>query len=70
MDVELIIFASFRPSVLQSLCLRRLRWLISEIEKFITNNRMRNTTSSENLNKRAFDLPRPLRQSDGVKAAV
>jgi hypothetical protein len=45
------------PSVHSSLllCGSVALWLISAIENFITNNRMRTPASSENLNKRALD---------------
>jgi len=42
------------PHFSPSLCLCVL-WLISVIENFITNYRMRTAASSENLNKRALD---------------
>jgi hypothetical protein len=42
----------------------------SAIENFITNNRMRTSASSENLNKQALDLPRLLRHATEVKVAV
>ena len=43
----------FSPSL--CLCVSVPLWLISAIENFITNYRMRTTASSENLNKRALD---------------
>src|SRR5262245_33276245 len=60
-----------KPSVHSSLllCVSVPLWLISAIENFITNNRMRTPASSENLNKRALDPPRPLRLAAAVKVA-